>query len=271
MSDKHNPGKEQEPDYFSQADDDLLNALKQPHSGISDVPPPVTHRRRIDWGSVGSWIFWLALLGGGAWWLAHHLLTQARERHTAEIRQQQQEAAVKAAITALALKYNAVTNWTAALPDRGWGERFSIDVSRALIRSNGQPVVMMMDLKDVAENNGGCTAMFASDSVGITHGSFGLSVELRCTQEQANQLFTTTGNGRLQPYAVVARVDKLVRPKFKASSSWDGEDSSIDMEASSDVFLVNGELLEAIPLPRTKTAPLSAIEEHDYEPDPISY
>lgn len=197
-----------------------------------------------------AWGFWVALAGGVAWYFLHLHQTQVREQRAAEIRQQQKDAS----IAALALKYIAVTNWEAALPDRGAvGQTFSIEISRALIQSNGQPVLIIMDLKDVAENKGSCTALFGKDD--ISNGTFQLSVELKCTQEQASQLLKTTGNNLFQKYAVVARCEEVVRPKFKVSfggvsSSEDGEYSSpIVLDDSSDVILVKGEYLEAIRLP----------------------
>ena len=96
-----------------------------------------------------------------------------------------------------------------------------------------------MDLKDVAENNGGYTVLFGKDS--ISNGFFELiSVELKCTQKQANYLLEKTGHDFSQKYAVVARFDEVVRPKFKASGSWNGEVSSIELDDSCDVFLIKG-------------------------------
>jgi hypothetical protein len=210
---------------------------------VEPSKPPLVRRWRIDWG---SWLCVLALVGVGAWYLHGHL-AKVREQHVTEFRQQIRQQQTHASIAALALKYNAVTNWSAALPDRRIGEAFSIDVSRALIRSNGQPVLIIMNLEDVAENNGGYTALFGKDD--IKKGMFQLSVELRCTQERANQLLKTTDNDFFQTYAVVARFDEVARPKFRVSGIGGGEDSSVELDNSSDVFLVKGELLDAVQLP----------------------
>jgi len=198
----------------------------------------VAPHRRINLGQAWGTIFFVAVIGGGVWYLINNFRTQSRENHTTETRQQQTDAS----IAALALKYNAVTNWAAALSNRV----FSIDVSRTLIRSNGQPDLIIMDLKDIAENNGGYTALFGKDYV--TNETFSLSVELKCTLKQANQFLKQTDSNFFQTYAVVARFDKVVRPKFQMSGSFDGEDASIELDASPDVFLVKGELLEAIRL-----------------------
>lgn len=146
---------------------------------------------------------------------------------------------------AFAKRNGAVRHFETQIPERGVARVFSIDVSRALIQSNGQPVVITMDLKDVAENNGGYTALFGKS--GTRDGLFTLiSVELKCTQKQANYLLERTGKDFSQTYAVVARFDEVVRPKFKVSGSGvsgseDGEDSSpIELDDSCDVFLIKG-------------------------------
>ena len=97
-----------------------------------------------------------------------------------------------------------------------------------------------MDLKDVAENNGGYTALFGKS--GTENGLFTLiSVELKCTQKQVNYLLERSGKDFSQTYAVVARFDEVVRPKFKVSVSGDGENSSpIELDDSCEVFLIKG-------------------------------
>lgn len=211
---------------------------------VEPPKPPAPRRRHIDWA---VWLSVLALVGVGAWYFVSNHLAKAREENAAKIQQQKRQADRRAEIAALALKYNAATNWLAALPNRRLGEAFSIDVSRALIRPNGQPVLIKMNLVDVAENNGGYTALFGKDD--IKNGMFQLSVELKCTRELADQLLKKTDNDFFQKYAVIARFDEVVRPKFKVSGVGSGEDSSIELDDSSDVFLVKGELLDAVQLP----------------------
>src|ERR1017187_9416735 len=257
MNENQNPGEKQKPPTLTSvvsAFDKALAALKAGHDlpdcqpttmpPVEPPKPPLAPRRHIAWG---GWICVLALVGVGAWWFIHGHLAEVREQHITEIRQQIRQHQTDASIAALALKYNALTNWLAALPDRRLGEAFSIDVSRALIRSNGQPVLIIMNLEDVAENNGGYTALFGKDDT--KKGMFQLSVELRCTQERANQLLKKTDNDFFQTYAVVARFDEVARPKFRVSGIGGGEDSSVELDNSSDVFLVKGELLDALQLP----------------------
>jgi glycine cleavage system regulatory protein len=208
------------------------------------------HRRHIDWGTVASWLVGLAIIGGGVWGLIYSHRASVREQRTAETQQQQRDASHAASIAALALKYNAVTNWEASLPALGASEPFSIEVSNALIRSNGQPVLLELDLEDVAGKNSGYTAQFSQ--LYLTNQNFQLSVELQCTVEQTKQLLVIHKNNGIQ-CAVVARVTEVSRPKFKlaGSVSGSGEDAefSVKLDDSEDVFLARGELLDIVRLP----------------------
>ena len=197
-----------------------------------------------------TWLIWLALIGGGAWGLIYsrqaNLREQRTEQRNAEIRQKQKDAS----IAALALKYNAVTNWEASLPAPDAGEPFSIEVSSALIRSNGQPVLLELDLADVAGKNSSYTAQFSQFY--LTNLSIQLSVELQCTVEQVKQLVAMRETNGIQ-CAVVARFTEVSRPKFKltGSVSGSGEDAdlSVELDDSPDVFLARGELLDVVQLP----------------------
>jgi hypothetical protein len=190
-----------------------------------------------------TWLISLAVIGGVAWYVISTHLATVRQQQAAETKQQQKDAS----LAALALKYNAVTNWEASLPDRGVYS-FSIDVSRALIQSNGQPVFIIMGLVDVEENSNSYTASFSEDVI-TTNGTFQLYVYLKCTQEQANYFFEKTGDYSSRTYAVVARLYKVERPRIRMRGSGEGDDSKIDIVASTDIFFANGKLLDAISLP----------------------
>ena len=151
-------------------------------------------------------------------------------------------------LAVFALKYNATTNWETSLPDRGANQPFSIDVSRALIRSNGQPVLIITDLVDVEENSNSYTASFEKYVI-TTNGTFDLYIYLRCTQEQANHFLEKTGKDLSRTYAVVAHLDEVGRPSLKVSGSKEGEDSNIDIDTSSGIYFAFGKLLDAISLP----------------------
>jgi hypothetical protein len=194
-----------------------------------------------------TWLIWLAVIGGVAWYLISvHLATgrqqQAAEK-VAETKQQQKDAT----LAVLALKYNAVTNWEASMPNRGL-HNFSIDVSRALIQSNGQPVLIIMGLVDVEENSNSYTASFSEDVI-TTNGFFQLYAYLKCTQEQADYFLEKTGSDFSKKFAVIAHLDEVGRPSLKVSGSREGEDSNVDIDTSTGIYFAFGKLLDAISLP----------------------
>jgi hypothetical protein len=211
MSENQNPGK------WTRATEGPLE-----QSGIGDDPLPNLPRRRMEWGTVGGWLLLLAVIGGVAWYLISAHLAAVRNQRAAEIKQQQQAAD----ITALVLRYNAVTNWQESLPDRGLGQQpFSIDVSRALIGRHQQPVLIECNLNDVFEKDGRIVASLSS----TRGGAYDLSLELQCNPEQVK---TFTGLKEYSHFAVVARCHEVQRLS--------GEDGG---------FSVKGELLDAIKLP----------------------
>jgi hypothetical protein len=168
-----------------------------------------------------TWLFWLAVIGGGvAWYFIHQHQTQKREQRAAEIQKQQTDAS----IAALTLKYSAVTNWEASLPDRGAQEHFSIDVSRALIGSNQEPVFLVCFLKDIVEKDRRIIARLSSVDIVIS-----LSLELECSPGQSKVF---TGTNQLTSFGVIARCHEVQR-----------------LSGDDEGFSVKGELLDAIQLP----------------------
>jgi hypothetical protein len=194
-----------------------------------------------------TWLISLAVIGGVAWDLISTHLATVKQQQAAEKAVETKQQQKDAGLAVLALKYNAVTNWEASLPDRGLYS-FSIDVSRALIQSNGQPVLIIMSLVDVEENSNSYTASFSKDVI-TTNGTFQLYVYLKCTQEQANQLLKIPNSDFSKTYAVVVRLDGVERPRIRLHGSGEGEDSRIDIDTSTDIFFAFGKLLGAISLP----------------------
>ena len=145
---------------------------------------------------------------------------------------------------ALAKKHNAVSDWEARLPKREFGGRpFSIEVSRALIQSNGQPVLLVMELNDVRENRGSYSAQFCEHCA--TNHNFEIYAVLKCSREQANQLLNTGEGDAAQPYAVVARLEVVTRPYFETSTG-DGDTMETTFRHATDVFVARGECLEVL-------------------------
>lgn len=215
-----------------------------------DASPSIPLHHRIDWGTVASGLFILAVIGGVAWYFMHQHQTQVREQRTAEIKQQQKDAS----IAALALKYNAVTNWESSLPDRGGAQPFSIDISRALnipanpydaLDGTNRPVLIKCNINDIFEKDGKLIASLSSaDTIN------NLSLELQCNPAQA---ITFASTNQFLSFAVIARCQKVKRLS--------GDDNG---------FLVKGELLDAVQLSEhfvSQDASNQKADPDQYEPD----
>ena len=157
-------------------------------------------------------------------------------------KQRRIEEAWQSAVGELAKRHGAVVDWESRLPPEDSVETtFSIEASRALMPSNSQPVLLIMDLRDVAEKNGSYTARFDDDMVYKTNRTFRLIIELTCTREQAELLLQKNGRHFLQDYAVVARIAEVSRPRFELTGTAD----SYEVELSiSDVFLAKGSCID---------------------------
>ena len=167
------------------------------------------------------WIFWIALAGGVAWYFLHQHQKQVKEQRATEI--QHREADTR--IVALALKYNAVTNWESSLPVRGGGEQpFSIDVSRAMLGSNQQPVLVKCNVRDVFEKDGKIIASLSSMDTANS-----LSLELQCNPVQS-KIFTNTN--QFADFGVVFKCQEVHR-----------------LSGGDDGFAVKGELLDVVQMP----------------------
>lgn len=144
------------------------------------------------------------------------------------MRQQQTDAS----IATLALKYNAVTNWEATLPDRGGAQPFSIDVSRALnisanpydaLDGTNRPVLIKCNVNDIFEKDGKIIASLSSADT-----TNNLSLELQCSPAQATTFASTN---QFLSFAVIARCQEVKR-----------------LSGDDEGFLVKGELLDAVQL-----------------------
>jgi hypothetical protein len=195
------------------------------------------------------WLIIIGLIGivVAAWYFIHQHQTQAREKHAAEIRQQQTDAC----IAALALKYNAVTNWEVSLPDRDGAQPFSIDISRALIRSESgrgdslgietKPVLIKCNVNDIFEKNGKIIASLLSADTANS-----LSLELQCSPAQ---VITLASTNQLLSFAVVFKCQEVKR------LSGDGEG-----------FFIKGELLDAVQLPEHFVSQDTSNQQDEYDP-----
>ena len=135
MNENQNPGKEQSPPAPApQAAPGLVSAgsafekalaeLKAGHDlpdfqptatpPVEPLKPPLPPRRHPDWA---VWLCVLALVGVGAWYFISNHLATVREKNAAKIQHNKR----RADIAALVLKYSAIKNWEASLPNRSAG------------------------------------------------------------------------------------------------------------------------------------------------------
>jgi hypothetical protein len=162
-----------------------------------------------------TWFFWLAVIFGVAWYFMHQHQTQVEEQRAAEIREQQfaiKQQQKDASIAALALKYNAATNWEKNLPRHGATSAvFSVDVQKAL--TSASPIIFTAHLHDVAmATNGMPYAEFTQKynrAKSATDPDFELILSIQLTDEQAQKILNTPQDVFLDEYAVVAKISKI--------------------------------------------------------------
>jgi hypothetical protein len=157
----------------------------------------------------------------------------------------------EAQLLELATRHNACNDWIKALPDRGLGKFFTVDLSRALVRTNGQAVSMIAELEDVLERDGVFTAdFFMLPSLQTVRQYFPLRLSLRCTAQQADSLLrvkpSSLPSGLGMQFAVVAKVQSLSRPTFEAVASESGDVYQIDFGSSPVVFFAKGTCVDVL-------------------------
>lgn len=192
-------------------------------------------------------------LGGtvlGVW--LYHSHETAREE-AVQLKEKTDKLAKELMLDEFAKRHNAIVRWKSSLPKRGEYslEPFAIDFSRALIRSNGQPVLLRARLREVMETDGGAAAYFsASDSDNDSLLGIPLaSLDLKCSPEQVAEL-TKAGVSRDTKFALVAKVERVFRPKLRtaAQPGEEGGDPSIEIDTDSSVICVCGTLVDLLRL-----------------------
>lgn len=155
----------------------------------------------------------------------------------------------EATLHELAIRHNADANWMEALPNRGGDTLFTIDLARAMIRTNGEPIALQAQLKDVAEKDGVFTASFSAFSIhpiesGTSHHYcvVNLRLDLRCSREQAENLLNLKVSVPMleSDFAVVANIESVARPVFEAVTPEDGESYQLTLDSTPDVFCAKG-------------------------------
>ena len=155
----------------------------------------------------------------------------------------------EATLHELAIRHSADANWMEALPDRGGEVFFTIDLARAMIRTNGESIALQAELQDVSEREGVFTASFSSFSIhpiesGTDHHycAVNLRLELRCSREQAENLLKlrTKVPTMENDFAVIANIQSVARPIFEAVTPENGESYQLTLDSTPDVFCAKG-------------------------------
>ena len=162
----------------------------------------------------------------------------------AEIEAAQHQRKLSEEMTALGARHDALIDWEKLLPYRGEDELYTIDVSRALVRPNQQPVFFVMRLQDIAETERGLIARFSQESFRGNTGP--LDLFLTCSPAQVDVLLRLPRHSR---FAIVARVIQVYRLGFSQKIEDSGEDASIEIDEAtpSSRFYGKGELLDFLP------------------------
>jgi hypothetical protein len=147
----------------------------------------------------------------------------------------------------LASQHHASFDWMESLPDRGRGTVFTVDLTQALIRTNGQPVATEAFLDDVSERDGVFTGHFTMFDF-PSHHTFDLRLALRCSAQQTANLLKSEPTIGNTLFAVVATVESVSRPVFEATDSEAGDTYHIDFSSMPDVFFAKGTCIDLMPL-----------------------
>ena len=139
----------------------------------------------------------------------------------------------KQQIADLAKHYRAVVDWRKSLRVSGLNPPFTYDLKRALIQSNGAPVLLVMTLEDVNEVEGHLQAKFSR--LYMNDGLFQLALNVNCTPDQANELLEDRDR-KSHSYAIVAHVTRLERPNFFVNGVGGVDNPRVELNTDSNVF-----------------------------------
>src|SRR5437879_5082535 len=107
-------------------------------------------------------------------------------RQTEESKKLAAQAESEAKLVAFAAQQHAIKGWEAALPNRDSAARLSVDLSRALTKSN-QTFLFEAELNDLTEKDGAFLASFGHEYL-TNAAPFELHLILTCNAELAAEL-----------------------------------------------------------------------------------
>jgi len=124
----------------------------------------------------------------------------------------------RAKLSELASERNAVVDWTLSLPERGNGKLFSMDLTKVLVRTNGQSVGVIAQLTDLSEGGGVFIAHFDMlpflPANGQSYFHLPLRFFLTCTDQQTESLRNSRPESGAfgMRFAVIAKIESVSRP-----------------------------------------------------------
>ncbi len=181
----------------------------------------------------------------------------SQEKQNPEAAQKRAAKAEEATIAAFAASNDAVMYWGKSISTRPEGQVFTADVAEALIPTNGQAVLLAMELGDVAVQNGKPTAQFMEVETGTNH-TFTLRLLLSCTAEQANELRHASTTNLALRFAIATKINSVSRPVFEITTPENQDHYDIEADSIPDVFIAKGTCVDFIPIEGTEITTNSA-------------
>ena len=180
----------------------------------------------------------LAVTAAGVW-LAVRKTSERSSAAREQIRSERAERELRISVENMATKYNAVTNWVDLFGEQDSGRVFTIDVDEALRPTNGQPVLLVGHLEDLAKRNG--KYYMSIDS--FSHKAPEIYYILECDGNQADSI-TKHGRDSVE-VAVIASIDTVKKPDL-AVKGISGTDGEIEISPTDSPFVANGRCLDLL-------------------------
>lgn len=159
-------------------------------------------------------------------------------------RRRLEDARWRALTTQLAAKHGAATNWTSELPNRGGVQStpYTVDFTKALVRPNGQPVLLLAALTDIEEVEGRLIALFsAADLIDYP---FHLSLRLTVPAGQRGRILRMRAEVD-GGHAVIARITRVSKASLRVHGE-NSEGRQVEADTYTTVFTLEGDLLEVV-------------------------
>jgi hypothetical protein len=176
-------------------------------------------------------------------------LVQVPERRKAE----------QARLQEFATRHNAAGDWVESLPNRGNGSVFTVDLTKALVRTNGQPVAMVAFLEDLSEKDGVFTGHFTMFD--LSHRQLSdPRLDFRCSAQQVEDLLKSKPDDLGMRFLIAATVESVSRPAFEVIATEGGDASHIDFSDMPEAFFAKGNLVAAEPFGRMTDEEVSSFK-----------